>query len=71
MAWDQLKENLEAFINTVKGQWAWFVDDQRDVLEGKRDHLYGKAQKAYVTDSEEAEQRLANWQKRQRDKIRG
>lgn len=70
MIWDQLEENLKEFINTVKDQWIWFIDDQIDVIEGKRNHLYGKTQEVYVIDSDEAEKRLADWQKLQRDKIR-
>ncbi|WP_411728051.1 CsbD family protein [Methyloglobulus sp.] len=69
MIWDQIEDNLKEFINNVKEQWIWFIDDQRDVLEGKRNHLTGKTQKAYVIDIDEAEKRLADWQKLQRDKI--
>jgi uncharacterized protein YjbJ (UPF0337 family) len=61
---------LKEFINTAKDQWIWFVDDQIDVLQGKRNHFYGKLQIAYVIDNEEAEKRLADWQQRQRENIR-
>lgn len=67
---NQISNNLKEFINTIKDQWIWFVDDQIDVLEGKRNHFYGKTQKVYAIDSEEAEKRLADWQKLQRDNIR-
>lgn len=70
MSWNQLKENVKEFINNINGQWIWFIDDQIDVIEGKRNHFYGKTQKLYVNDNEEAEKRLAEWQKLQRDKIR-
>ncbi|MBK8817241.1 MAG: general stress protein CsbD [Methylococcaceae bacterium] len=66
----QITNNLKEFLNTIKDQWIWFVDDQIEVLEGKRNHLYGKTQKVYIIDSEEAEKRLADWQKLQRENIR-
>jgi uncharacterized protein YjbJ (UPF0337 family) len=70
MSWNQIEETLQEVINTVKDQWIWFIDDQIDVLEGKRDHFCGKTQNAYITDNDEAEKRLANWQNQQREKIR-
>jgi uncharacterized protein YjbJ (UPF0337 family) len=70
MSWNQIEETLKEFINTVKDQWIWFVDDQIDVLQGKRNHFYGKTQNAYVIDDDEAEKRLADWQQRQRENIR-
>lgn len=69
MIWNHIKGNLKDSINNVKEQWIWFVDDQIEVIEGKRNHLCGKTQKVYVIDNEEAEKRLANWQKLQREKI--
>lgn len=70
MIWDQIEDDLKEFINTVKDQWIWFIDDQIDVIEGKRNHLYGKTKEVYVIDCDEAEKRLADWQKLQRDKVR-
>jgi uncharacterized protein YjbJ (UPF0337 family) len=69
MIWNQIEDDLKDFLNNVKEQWIWFIDDQIDVIEGKRDHLCGKTQKVYVIDDEEAEKRLADWQELQRDKI--
>ena len=70
MIWDPIKDELRDLMNNVKEQWIWFIDDQIDVIDGKRNHFYGKMQRVYVIDDEEAEKRLANWQKLQRDKIR-
>jgi uncharacterized protein YjbJ (UPF0337 family) len=69
MILDQIKDDLNDFIDNVKEQWIWFIDDQIDVIEGKRNHLCGKTQKAYVIDNDEAEKRLATWQKLQREKM--
>ena len=70
MTRDQISDYLKDFIRSAKDQWIWFVDDQIDVLQGKRNHFYGKLQNAYVIDNEDAERRLADWQQRQRDNIR-
>lgn len=70
MIWNQINADLNDLINNVKEQWIWFIDDQIDVIEGKRNHFFGKTQKVYVIDNDEAEKRLAEWQKLQRDKIR-
>ncbi len=66
----QIKAYMKDFINIVKDQWVWFVDDQIEVIEGKRNHFYGKMQKSSMIDNEEAEKRLAEWQNLQRYKIR-
>jgi uncharacterized protein YjbJ (UPF0337 family) len=71
MIWDQIKDDFTEIKTHVKEQWIWFIDDQIDVLKGKRNHLCGKTQKTFVLDNDEAEKRLADWQKLQRDKIRG
>jgi uncharacterized protein YjbJ (UPF0337 family) len=71
MIWDQIKDELDDLMNNIKEQWIWFIDDQIDVIEGKRNHLCGKMQRVYVIDNDEAEKRLADWQRLQRDKIRG
>ena len=70
MIWDPIKDELRDLMNNVKEQWIWFIDDQIDVIEGKRNHLCGKMQKVYVIDNDEAGKRLADWQKLQREKIR-
>jgi uncharacterized protein YjbJ (UPF0337 family) len=70
MNWNHIKVNLKDSINNVKEQWIWFVDDQIDVIEGKRNHFCGKTQIIYAIDNdEEAEKRLADWQKLQREKF--
>jgi uncharacterized protein YjbJ (UPF0337 family) len=69
MIWDQIKDDFNDMINDVKDQWIWFVDDQIDVIEGKRNHFYSKMQRVYVID-DEAEKRLADWQNTQWEKMR-
>ena len=69
MIWNHIKVNLKDSINNVKEQWVWFVDDQIDVIEGKRNHFCGKTQIIYAIDNDEAEKRLADWQKIQWEKF--
>ena len=69
MIWNHIKVNLKDSINNVKEQLVWFVDDQIDVIEGKRNHFCGKTQIIYAIDNDEAEKRLADWQKIQREKF--
>ncbi|MBK8817285.1 MAG: general stress protein CsbD [Methylococcaceae bacterium] len=66
----QFKTNLQDAINILKDQWIWFIDDQIEVIEGKRNHFYGKMHNSSMIDNEEAEKRLAEWQNLQRFKIR-
>lgn len=68
MNWNQNQGILQEFINNVKDRWIWFIDDQIGVLEGERSHFYGKTQKVCGIDNDEAEKRLANWQKMQNAK---
>ena len=70
MIWVHIKDDFNDMINDVKEQWIWFIDDQIDVIEGKRNHLCGKPEILYMINDEEAEKRLADWQKLQREKIR-
>jgi uncharacterized protein YjbJ (UPF0337 family) len=70
MAWKLIRADLNNFIINIKEQWIWFIDDQIDVIEGKRNHLTGKIQKPYMIDRDEAEKRLADWQNLQKGKIR-
>ena len=66
----QFQINLQDVINIVKDQWVWFIDDHSEVIEGKRNHFYGKMHNPSMNDNEEAEKRLAEWQNLQRFKIR-
>ncbi|SJM93502.1 conserved hypothetical protein [Crenothrix polyspora] len=61
----------EQFKNDIKDQWSWLSHDQLGLIDGKQNYFTGKHHKnSYVTDTVEAEKRLSDWQKRQRDKMR-
>ncbi len=59
--------NVKQFINTVIEDWTWFVNDQLDRIGVKKDHLADKTQKAYVTNGDNAEKRLSDRKKQQRE----
>ena len=44
MNWDRIEGNWKQFNGNGKQQWAKLTDDQLDVIEGKRDQLFGKIQ---------------------------
>lgn len=66
MNWDSAKGNWKKFKGKVKEQWGKLTDDDLDVIEGRRDQLAGKIQKAYGTSKEQAEEQLKEFEKRHR-----
>lgn len=67
MNWDQIEGNWTQFKGNVKQQWGKLTDDQLDVIAGKREHLAGKIQVMYGIGKDEAENQLADWQKKQKN----
>ena len=59
--------NGKQFISTAIEDWIWFVNDQLDRIGVKQDHLAGKTRKAYVTKGDNAEKRLSDRKKQQRE----
>ena len=66
MNWDSAKGNWKEFKGKVKEQWGKLTDDDLDVIEGRRDQLIGKIQKAYGASKEQAEEQLKEFEKRHR-----
>ena len=67
MNWDQIEGNWTQFKGNVKQQWGKLTDDQLDVIAGKREHLAGQIQVMYGIGKDEAENQLADWQKKQKN----
>ena len=67
MNWDQIEGNWKEFKGNVQQQWGKLTDDQLDVIAGKREHLAGKIQVMYGMSKDEAENQLADWQKKQKN----
>ena len=47
----------------VEEQWGKLIDDQPDVIAGKRDQLAGKIQETYGVSKDEAAKQISEWQK--------
>jgi len=67
MNWDQIEGNWKEFKGNVQQQWGKLTDNQLDVIAGKREHLAGKIQVMYGMSKDEAENQLADWQKKQKN----
>ena len=58
MNWDQIKGDWEQAKGSVKAQWGKLTDSDLTEIEGQRDKLVGKIQKAYGVGKEEAERQV-------------
>jgi uncharacterized protein YjbJ (UPF0337 family) len=63
MNWDRIECNWKQFKGNVKEQWKKLIDDQLDVIAGKRDPLAGKIQETYGASKDEAAKQISEWQK--------
>ncbi len=61
---DQFEGNWKQLKGKVQQQWGKLTDDQVDVIEGRREELAGKIQEAYGLSVEEAEDQIAEWEKK-------
>jgi hypothetical protein len=67
---EQMGSNWQQFISDVKDQWRWLTHTQMDIIGDNQNYFTGKHPKnSYITDPVEAEKRLSDWQKLQRDKM--
>ena len=56
--WDHVGSNWNQMKGRVKEEWGKLTDDELDQIEGRRDQLIGKVQKAYGVSEEEAERQV-------------
>jgi hypothetical protein len=61
--------NWKQIISTATEDWIRFVNDQLDLIGVNQNHHTVKTQKAYVISDDEAEKRLTDWQKQQREEL--
>ena len=54
MNWDTIEGNWKVYSGRVKERWGKLTDDDLDVIQGKRDQLEGRLQKAYGLAREDA-----------------
>lgn len=63
MNWDQIQGNWRQLKGKVKANWGDLTDDDLDVIDGRREELLGKLQKAYGIGKSEAEQQLNDFER--------
>jgi len=61
--WDQIQGNWRQLKGKVKANWGDLTDDDLDVIDGRREELLGKLQKAYGIGKTEAEQQLSDFER--------
>lgn len=61
---DTLEGNWKQLKGKVKEQWGKLTDDDFDVIAGKRDQLLGRIQERHGISRDEAEQQVAEWERR-------
>lgn len=63
MDWNQVQGNWKQFKGKVKARWGDLTDDELDVINGRREELLGKIQKAYGIGKDEAERQLRDFER--------
>jgi len=63
MNWDRIEGHWKEVVGKVKEQWGKLTDDDIEVVAGRRDQLVGKIQQRYGVVKEEADKRIASWQR--------
>lgn len=63
MNWDQVQGNWRQLKGKIKANWGDLTDDDLDVIDGRREELLGKLQKAYGIGKAEAEQQLNDFER--------
>jgi uncharacterized protein YjbJ (UPF0337 family) len=61
---DRIEGNWKQLKGKIKQQWGRLTDDDLDVIDGKRDELAGRVQKAYGVTREEAEKQVTEWMRK-------
>lgn len=58
-SWEtKIKGNWNQYKGKIKEKWGQLTDNEIDQMEGKRDQLIGRIQKAYGKTQEEAEREV-------------
>jgi uncharacterized protein YjbJ (UPF0337 family) len=63
MNWDELKGDWKTATGKLKTKWGKLTDDDFTQINGKREELSGRLQKAYGHNKEEAEKHIDNFLK--------
>lgn len=60
---ETLKGDWNEFKGKIKEKWGKLTDNDLTEINGKREQLLGKIQKAYGYDLERAEKEVSEWEK--------
>ena len=64
---DQVNGTWKQVRGKVKEMWGKLTDDDLDVIDGKKDQLVGRVQKAYGVARDDAERQVSDWHKNNPD----
>lgn len=67
MNWDQIQGKWKQAKGSVKQQWGKLTDDDLEYIAGKRDNFIGRLQERYGLAKEEAQKRVDDWAKQQKE----
>ncbi|MFL6714696.1 MAG: CsbD family protein [Sulfurifustis sp.] len=62
MDWNQIEGNWKQFKGKIKAKWGDLTDDDLDLINGRREELLGKIQKAYGVGKDEAERQVRDFE---------
>ena len=61
MNWDRIEGNWKQFTGKVQQQWGKLTNDDLDVIDGRREELSGRIQKAYGVTKDEADRQITSF----------
>ena len=67
MNWDRIQGDWKQLTGHAKERWGKLTDDDLTIVAGRRDQLAGKIQERYGVAVEEAENQVAEWQRKASD----
>lgn len=67
MNWHRIQGNWKQAAGRIKEEWGQLTDDDLAVVAGRREQLAGKIQERYGLALHEAEQQVAEWQRKASD----
>lgn len=62
MDWNRIEGNWKQLKGKIKAKWGDLTDDDLDVINGRREELLGKIQKAYGVGKDEAERQIRDFE---------
>ena len=71
MSWNQIPGSWQQFARGTKARWGKLKDHELAETEGKRDALVGLIQARYGIKPEEAQRRVAEWERSYASQDRG